>query len=49
MMFINKFGRSSIGRSGENSPLENMGVRVLTKFNRRTDRSCGYSNYPKGE
>ena len=48
MMFINRFGHSSIGRSGENNPLERKGVRVLTKFRRRKDRSCGYSGYPKG-
>ena len=35
MMFINKFGCSSIGRSGENNPLESRGVRVLTKCSRR--------------
>ena len=48
-MFISKFGHSSIiGRSGENSPLERRGVRVLTKFSRRTYRSCGYLGYLKG-
>ena len=35
MMFISRFGRCSLGRSGENSPLESRGVRVLTKFSRR--------------
>ena len=35
MMFINRFGRCSLGRSGENNPLDNRGVMVLTKCNRR--------------
>ena len=35
MMFINRFGYCSLGRSGENNPLESRGVRVLTKCNRR--------------
>ena len=48
MMFISRFGRSSIGRSEGNNPLERRGVRVLTKFSRRTNRSCGYSDYAKG-
>ena len=34
-MFISRFGCDSIGRSGENSPLESRGVRVLTKCNIR--------------
>ena len=47
MIFINKFGRCSLGRSGENNPLETRGVRVLTKFRKRTNRNCGYSDYPE--
>ena len=35
MMFINKFGHCSLGRSGENNPLERRGVRFLTKCSRR--------------
>ena len=35
MMFISRFGHCSLGRSGENNPLESRGVRVLTKCNRR--------------
>ena len=35
MMFISRFGRCSLGRSGENNPLENRGVKVLTKCNRK--------------
>ena len=35
MMFISKFGHCSLGRSGENNPLERRGVKVLTKCNRR--------------
>ena len=35
MMFINRFGHCSLGRSGENNPLESRGVRVLTKCNKR--------------
>ena len=35
MMFISRFGPCSLGRSGENNPLESMGVRVLTKCSRR--------------
>ena len=35
MMFISRFGCCSLGRSGENNPLESRGVRVLTKFIRR--------------
>ena len=31
MMFISRFGHCSLGRSGENNPLESRGVRVLTK------------------
>ena len=31
MMFISRFGCCSLGRSGENNPLESRGVRVLTK------------------
>ena len=35
MMFISRFGRCSLGRSGENNPIERRGVRVLTKCNIR--------------
>ena len=35
MMFISRFGRCSLGRSGEDNPLERRGVNVLTKCNRR--------------
>ena len=35
MMFINRFGHCSLGRSGENNILESRGARVLTKCNRR--------------
>ena len=35
MMFINRFGRFSLGRSGEDNPLERRGVRVMTKCSRR--------------
>jgi hypothetical protein len=35
MMFISRFGCCSLGRSGENNPLESRGVRVLTKCSRR--------------
>ena len=35
MMFISKFGHCSLGRSGENNPLESRGVRVLTKLSKR--------------
>ena len=35
MMFISEFGHCSLGRSGENNPLESRGVRVLTKCSRR--------------
>lgn len=35
MMFISRFGHSSLGRSGENNPLESRGVKVLTKCNIR--------------
>ena len=35
MMFISRFGHCSLGRSGENNPLESRGVRVLTKCSRR--------------
>ena len=35
MMFISRFGRCSLGRSGENNPLESRGARVLTKCSRR--------------
>ena len=35
MMFISRFGCCSLGRSGENNPLESRGVRVLTKLRRR--------------
>ena len=35
MMFISKFCHCSLGRSEENNPLENRGVRVLTKCSRR--------------
>ena len=35
MMFISRFGHCSLGGSGENSPLESMGARVLTKFSRK--------------
>ena len=38
MMFISRFGHCSLGRSGENSPLESKGVRVLTKCSRRKIR-----------
>ena len=34
-MFIGRFGHCSLGRSGENSPLERRGVRVLTKCSKR--------------
>ena len=34
-MFVSRFGRCSLGRSGENNPLESKGVRVLTKCSRR--------------
>ena len=34
-MFISRFGCCSLGRSGENSPLERRGVRVLIKCSRR--------------
>ena len=34
MMFISRFGRCSLGRSGENNPLESRGVKVLTKCSR---------------
>ena len=47
MMFFSRYGHISIGRSGENSPLERRGVRVLTKFSRTTNRNYGYSNYPE--
>ena len=35
MKFSNRFGRCSLGRSGENNSLESRGVRVLTKCSRR--------------
>ena len=35
MMFISRFGHCSLGRSGENNPLESRGVKVLTKCSRR--------------
>ena len=35
MMFLSRFGCCSLGRSGENNPLESRGVRVLTKCSRR--------------
>ena len=35
MMFISKFDHCSLGGSGEDNPLESMGVRVLNTFNRR--------------
>ena len=35
MMFISEFGHCSLGRSGENNPLESRGVKVLTKCSRR--------------
>ena len=35
MMFISRFGHCSLGRSGENNPLESRGVRVLTKCSKR--------------
>ena len=35
MMFISRFGHFSLGRSGENNPLERRGVKVLTKCSRR--------------
>ena len=38
MMFISSFGHCSLGRSGEDNPLERRGVRVLTKCNRRQIR-----------
>ena len=31
MMFISRFGHCSLGRSGEDNPLESRGVKVLTK------------------
>ena len=31
MMFTSRFGCCSLGRSGENNPLENRGVKVLTQ------------------
>ena len=42
-------GHSSIEGSERNNPLGSKGVRVLSKFSRKTNRSCGYSGYPKGE
>ena len=45
MMFISKFGHCSLGRSGENNPLESRVVKVLTKFSRTTNINCGYSYY----
>ena len=38
MMFISEFGHCSLGRCGENNPLESRGVRVLTKCIRRRIR-----------
>ena len=35
MMFISRFGRCSLGRSGEDNPLESGGVMVLIKCSRR--------------
>ena len=35
MMFISKFGHCSLGRSGEDNPLESRSVKVLTKCNIR--------------
>ena len=35
MMFISRFGHCSLGRSGEDNPLESRGGRVLTKCSRR--------------
>ena len=35
MMFISRFGHCSLGRSGEDNPLERRGIRVLTKCSRR--------------
>jgi hypothetical protein len=35
MMFISRFGHCSLGRSGENNPLERRGVKILTKCSRR--------------
>ena len=35
MMFISRFGHCSLGGSGENNPLENRCVRVLTECSRR--------------
>ena len=34
-MFISEFGHCSLGRCGENNPLESRDVKVLTKCNRR--------------
>ena len=34
-MFISKFGHFSLGRSGEDNPLDNRGVKVLTKCSKR--------------
>ena len=35
MMFISRFGHCSLGKRGENNPLESRAVRVLTKCNKR--------------
>ena len=35
MIFISRLGHCSLGRSGENNPLESRGVRGLTKCNIR--------------
>ena len=35
MMFISRFGRCSLGRSGGNNPLESKDATVLTKCSRR--------------
>ena len=35
MMFISRFGHCSLGKSGENNPLESSGVKVLTKCSKR--------------
>ena len=35
MMFTSRFGHCSLGKSGENNPLESRGVKVLTKCSRR--------------
>ena len=45
--FSASLGHSSIEGSGGNNPLGRRGVRVLSKFSRKTNRSCGYSDNPK--